>query len=82
MFQHAIETDIIYRHSPFKTEADIFGQFDKIESDTGTLVVLIHMKLLDNGEPELDVRSDPTDIVMGSEKGLTHEGLVPKCLSN
>lgn len=32
---------------------------------TGTLVVVYHMKLLDNGEPELDVFSDDTDILMG-----------------
>ena len=76
VFQHSQELEIIYRHSPFKTETDIFSQFDKIESDTGTLVILMHMKLLDNGEAELDIASDPTDIIMGSEKGLSHEGLV------
>ncbi|XP_063715297.1 ATPase MORC2A-like isoform X2 [Symsagittifera roscoffensis] len=74
--RHTKELEIIFKHSPFKTEADIFAQFDKIESDSGTLVILIHMKLLDNGEPELDIDSDPTDIIMGSEKGLSHEGLV------
>ena len=30
-------------------------QFDKIDSDTGTLVVCYNLKTLDNGEPEIDV---------------------------
>lgn len=30
----------------------------------GTLVIIFNLKLMDNGEPELDVTSDPRDIQM------------------
>lgn len=31
---------------------------------SGTLVIIFNLKLMDNGEPELDVTSDPRDIQM------------------
>lgn len=30
----------------------------------GTLIIIYNLKLLDSGEPELDVKTDPTDIRM------------------
>lgn len=47
--------DIILKYSPFNTKKQLFDQFDKIDSDTGTLVVIYNLKTLDNGEPEIDV---------------------------
>lgn len=60
----AMEMDVILRYSPFKTDDDFFAQFDRIEGDSGTLVMLYNMKLLDNGDPELDILSDPQDILL------------------
>ncbi|KAG8146119.1 putative MORC family CW-type zinc finger protein [Naja naja] len=73
----SIETELIYKYSPFKSEQEVMQQFDKIlgEKDSerlngpvsltsGTLVIVFNLKLMDNGEPELDVTSDPRDIQM------------------
>lgn len=88
--QHQIETHLILKYSPFKTDLQLFEQFNKIGpkgnianihgtfhvylftlqrrdvfinsrnlllffSCPGTLVVVYNVKLMDNGEPELDV---------------------------
>jgi hypothetical protein len=58
--------EIILKYSPFKTEDEFFAQFDKIEGNTGTVVIVYNMKLLDSGDPELDVLSDPTDILLAN----------------
>ncbi|XP_014118071.1 PREDICTED: MORC family CW-type zinc finger protein 2 isoform X2 [Pseudopodoces humilis] len=61
MEKFAIETELIYKYSPFKSEREVMDQFNKIR---GTLVIIFNLKLMDNGEPELDVTSDPQDIQM------------------
>lgn len=57
---------IIFKYSPFHNDEDFFTQFDRIEGNTGTMVVVYNMKLLDNSEPELDVLSDPYDIILAN----------------
>ncbi|XP_070619238.1 LOW QUALITY PROTEIN: ATPase MORC2 [Erythrolamprus reginae] len=64
MEKFSIETELIYKYSPFKSEQEVMHQFDKISGDRGTLVIVFNLKLMDNGEPELDVTSDPRDIQM------------------
>ncbi|KAM7004466.1 ATPase MORC2 isoform 2-T2 [Passerculus sandwichensis] len=64
MEKFAIETELIYKYSPFKSECEVMDQFNKIRGDKGTLVIIFNLKLMDNGEPELDVTSDPHDIQM------------------
>ncbi|XP_010221131.1 PREDICTED: MORC family CW-type zinc finger protein 2 [Tinamus guttatus] len=64
MEKFAIETELIYKYSPFKSEQEVMEQFDKIRGEKGTLVIIFNLKLMDNGEPELDVTSDPWDIQM------------------
>ncbi|XP_041079314.1 ATPase MORC2A-like isoform X2 [Polyodon spathula] len=71
----AIETELIYKYSPFKSEAQIMEQFNKIEGDSGTLVIIYNLKLMDNHETELDVTSDPQDILMA---GTPLEGVKPE----
>lgn len=61
--KHQVEVNLILKYSPFSTESQLFEQFDKI-GPKGTLVIVYNLKLLDNGEPELDVVSDPYDIKM------------------
>uniref|UniRef100_A0A3B5MGK4 CW-type domain-containing protein n=1 Tax=Xiphophorus couchianus TaxID=32473 RepID=A0A3B5MGK4_9TELE len=61
--KYAIETELIFKYSPFKNEHQLMEQFNKIESSS-TLVVVYNLKLMDNGEPELDVESDHQDILM------------------
>lgn len=61
--KHQTEVNLILKYSPFKTELQLFEQFNKIGAK-GTLVVVYNIKLMDNGEPELDVVSDPYDIKM------------------
>ncbi|XP_053850277.1 ATPase MORC2 isoform X4 [Vidua macroura] len=64
MEKFAIETELIYKYSPFKSEREVMDQFNKICGEKGTLVIIFNLKLMDNGEPELDVTSDPQDIQM------------------
>ncbi|XP_040468099.1 ATPase MORC2 isoform X1 [Falco naumanni] len=64
MEKFAIETELIYKYSPFKSEQEVMEQFSKIRGEKGTLVIIFNLKLMDNGEPELDVTSDPRDIQM------------------
>ena len=53
-------------------------EFDKIESSSGTLVIVYNLKLLDSGLPELDVRSSAHDILLSHPElgiGETDDGL-------
>jgi len=61
--------DLILKYSPFKTEAQFFKEFDKIEGNSGTLINIYNLKLLDSGEPELDVKTDPLDIILSNPGG-------------
>ncbi|KAM5273658.1 ATPase MORC2-like [Ctenodactylus gundi] len=60
----AIETELIYKYSPFHTEEEMMAQFMNIPGCSGTLVIIFNLKLMDNGEPEIDVTSNPQDIQM------------------
>ena len=58
--------DLILKYSPFKTESLFMKQFDKLDGDSGTLAIVYNLKLLDNGDSELDVKSDPFDILLSN----------------
>ncbi|NXY47961.1 MORC2 protein, partial [Ceuthmochares aereus] len=75
MEKFAVETELIYKYSPFKSEQEVMKQFNKIPGEKGTLVIIFNLKLMDNGEPELDVTSDPRDIQMA---GTPAEGTKPE----
>ncbi|XP_044131166.1 ATPase MORC2 [Bufo gargarizans] len=75
MEKFAIETELIYKYSPFHSHKEVMEQFRKINGDAGTLVVIFNLKLMDSGEPELDVVSDPKDIQMA---GTPPEGAKPE----
>ncbi|CAM9545423.1 unnamed protein product [Rangifer tarandus platyrhynchus] len=71
----AIETELIYKYSPFRNEEEVMAQFMKIPGDSGTLVIIFNLKLMDNGEPELDLISNPRDIQMAE---TSPEGTKPE----
>ncbi|XP_055003507.1 ATPase MORC2 isoform X3 [Sorex araneus] len=71
----AIETELIYKYSPFHNEEEVMNQFMKIPGDSGTLVIIFNLKLMDNGEPELDITSNPKDIQMAE---TSPEGTKPE----
>ncbi|KAM6931237.1 ATPase MORC2 isoform 2-T2 [Xenentodon cancila] len=73
--KYAIETELIFKYSPFKNEQQLMEQFNKIEGSSGTLVIIYNLKLMDNGEPELDVETDHQDILMA---GTLVEGVKPE----
>ncbi|KFO38390.1 ATPase MORC2-like [Fukomys damarensis] len=75
MEKFSIETELIYKYSPFHTEEEVMSQFMKILGDSGTLVIIFNLKLMDNGEPEIDIISNPRDIQMAepSPKGTKPE---------
>ena len=54
-------------------------EFEKIEGNTGSLIIIYNLKLLDNGQSELDINSDPYDILLANPEGSefdTDEGFV------
>ncbi|KAI4579230.1 hypothetical protein MJG53_001100 [Ovis ammon polii x Ovis aries] len=63
------ELSIIYKYSPFKTEAELMQQFNVIYGKCGTLLVIYNLKLLLSGEPELDVKTDREDILVAGALG-------------
>ncbi|CAF2898980.1 unnamed protein product [Rotaria sp. Silwood2] len=65
--KHELEMRLINKYSPFKTIDDLFKQFNLITSSSGTLIVLYNVKLSDTGEPELDIKTDPYDILIDSK---------------
>lgn len=71
----SIETELIYKYSPFRSEEEVMTQFMKIPGDSGTLVIIFNLKLMDNGEPELDIISNPRDIQMAE---TSPEGTKPE----
>lgn len=71
----AIETELVYKYSPFHTEEQVMNQFMKIPGNSGTLVIIFNLKLMDNGEPELDIISNPKDIQMAE---TSPEGTKPE----
>eukprot|EP00064_Thunnus_orientalis_P016666 superscaffoldBa00003355_g16735 len=73
--KYAIETELIFKYSPFKNEQQLMEQFNKIESSSGTLVIVYNLKLMDNREPELDVETDHQDVLMA---GTPAEGVKPE----
>ncbi|XP_073410891.1 ATPase MORC2 isoform X1 [Dendrobates tinctorius] len=75
MEKFSVETELIYKYSPFRSHKEVMEQFSKITGDSGTLVVIFNLKLVDSGEPELDIVSDPKDIQMA---GTTPEGTKPE----
>ncbi|CAI9589218.1 unnamed protein product [Staurois parvus] len=75
MEKFAIETELICKYSPFHSQKDVMEQFHKITGESGTLVIIFNLKLMDSGEPELDVVSDAKDIQMA---GTPPEGMKPE----
>uniref|UniRef100_A0A8D3CSM3 CW-type domain-containing protein n=1 Tax=Scophthalmus maximus TaxID=52904 RepID=A0A8D3CSM3_SCOMX len=71
--KYAIETELIFKYSPFKNVEQLMEQFNKIESST--LVIIYNLKLMDNREPELDAETDHQDILMA---GTPFEGVKPE----
>jgi len=64
--QHQQEMELILKYSPFRTEAQFMKEFDKLDGGSGTLVIVYNLKLLDNSDPELDVKTDPFDILLSN----------------
>ena len=65
--KYQLEMELIFKYSPFKTIEDLFKQFQLITSTNGTLIILYNLKLSDNGQPELDIKTDPYDILIESK---------------
>lgn len=63
-FKHDIEMQLILKYSPFRCLKDFYAQFDKLKENSGTLVIIYNMKLLDHGAPELDIITNPRDILL------------------
>ncbi|XP_076453430.1 ATPase MORC2-like [Babylonia areolata] len=78
--RHETEMDLIYKYSPFRTEQHFFSQFDRIEGNSGTLVVVFNLKLLDDGHTELDINADKFDIILANPESDfdSDDGLMPE----
>lgn len=64
---HDTEINVILKYSPFHSKSDLMGQFDKL-GDSGTLVICFNLQLLDNGETEFDIETDPYDIKLSGSR--------------
>lgn len=49
--------------------AELKEQFNMIKNPTGTLIMVYNLKLLENGNPELDFEADPYDIRLSDPDG-------------
>lgn len=58
---------LIEKYSPFRDEAAIFRQFDRIKSPSGTLIVVYNLSTTPSGDLELDFVSDSHDIRTATE---------------
>lgn len=67
--KHQLEMNLILKYSPFKTINEFFDQFNLIKSKSGTLIVLYNVKLAENGDSELDIRTDSKDILIDHGNG-------------
>jgi hypothetical protein len=56
--------EVIFKYSPFKTKRELFENFERIKSDSGTIVMIYNLKTNGDGETELDFLTDPQDILM------------------
>ena len=65
--KHELEMRLITKYSPFKTIDELFKQFNLITTPSGTLIILYNVKLTDIGEPELDIKTDPYDILIDTK---------------
>lgn len=65
--KHELEMRLITKYSPFKTIDDLFKQFNLITTSSGTLIILYNVKLSDTGEPELDIKTDPYDLIIDTK---------------
>lgn len=72
-FQLKIELDLIQKYSPFHDMKQFLSQFDLIEGDSGTLIIIYNLKYLDSGELEFDFNSDPLDIRLADPDGRDKE---------
>lgn len=59
-----LEMNLILKYSPYRTKQEFMSQFDKIKGPSGTLCIIYSLKLNEDGNPELDINTDPTDILM------------------
>ncbi|XP_062982925.1 MORC family CW-type zinc finger protein 1 [Elgaria multicarinata webbii] len=70
----ATQLCIICKYSPFKNETELMEQFDTIYGEMGTLLVIYNVKLMLNGEPELDVLTDEMDmLIAGTPENLPEQ---------
>lgn len=56
--------DLILKYSPFNKHEHFMRTFEYIKGGSGTLVIIYNLKLMDNGQPELDVNTEKEDIIL------------------
>ncbi len=61
--------ELVLKYSPFSSKEEFLAQFDAIAGQTGTLVMVYNLRLLDSGEPELDFASDTDDVRISDPDG-------------
>ena len=63
-FKHELEMELIYKYSPFKTVDELFEQFNKIEGESGTLIVCYNLWLTGDSKTEMMVDADKKDLIL------------------
>ncbi|VDK49197.1 unnamed protein product [Anisakis simplex] len=62
MDKHTLEVNIIYKYSPFESHEHLMQQFERIHSETGTLVICYNLRRIEGGQFEMDFNTDKFDV--------------------
>ncbi|XP_077866838.1 MORC family CW-type zinc finger protein 3-like [Saccoglossus kowalevskii] len=64
----------ILTYSLFRTEQEILREFQAIEGDHGTRIIIYRLRTDPTGKSEFDYASDPTDILVPDDSGTSKQG--------
>ena len=56
--------ELIHKYSPFKNIDEIFAQFNKIKSKTGTLIYCFNLWLTSEGKTEFSIDPAKKDLIL------------------
>jgi hypothetical protein len=62
--KHQMESEVIFKYSPYKTKNELIREYAKIQDESGTIVTVYNMKCTPTDDkPELDIITCKDDIL-------------------
>ncbi|XP_072019625.1 MORC family CW-type zinc finger protein 3-like [Amphiura filiformis] len=74
--EDADSLEAILQHSIFKTQAELFEQFEKIDIQKGTRIIIYNLKRDVSNRLEFDFMKESQDIIIAEEYDLTHPEVI------